>query len=362
MTSNQSTITEEWVLGPENTPFYTKRWAPKDEEPNACILFVHGFAEHIARYDKFFTLLSSPPHSLHITAFDQRGHGRTSHTPLTGDSVEVQRWKKEGKTVKLEKNGKRRTGGWAKALPDIEWFVKRESEVAKGLGKKLFLHGFSMGGAEVLAFATRPHPPPSPETVKLLSGIISGGPLIRQTKPASSIQVKAGSFAAGLGLGNILIPTPMDYSHLSHNDEINELCKSDPFCEQTGSLRGVADMLNGGISLDAPTAWNSWPEDLPLLVYHGGEDNICDPGTAKRFGEKVRAKDKKVEIIEGMYHEVHNELSPTPENLAKTIADWVHARAGSSQPSVVAGTQDQGGIDTAVEEGAQSAAVGQSKL
>jgi len=46
--------------------------------------------------------------------------------------------------VKLEKNAKRVTGGWAKALPDIEWFVKRESEIAKAKGKKVFLSGFSM--------------------------------------------------------------------------------------------------------------------------------------------------------------------------------------------------------------------------
>jgi hypothetical protein len=56
----------------------------------------------------------------------------------------VIQWKKEGKKVKLEKNAKRVTGGWAKALPDIEWFVKRESEVAKAKGKKVFLSGFSM--------------------------------------------------------------------------------------------------------------------------------------------------------------------------------------------------------------------------
>ena len=29
-------------------------------------------------------------------------------------------------------------------MPDIEWFVKRESERATAKGKKLFLHGFSM--------------------------------------------------------------------------------------------------------------------------------------------------------------------------------------------------------------------------
>jgi acylglycerol lipase len=89
-------------------------------------------------------LLAAPPSSLHITAFDQRGHGKTSHDPLTADSPEVVQWKKEGKKVKLEKNAKRVTGGWAKALPDIEWFVKRESEIAKAKGRKVFLSGFSM--------------------------------------------------------------------------------------------------------------------------------------------------------------------------------------------------------------------------
>ncbi|WWD17260.1 hypothetical protein CI109_101698 [Kwoniella shandongensis] len=327
--STAVTTTEEWVLGPENTPFYTKRWHPANEEPKACIIFVHGFAEHIARYDNFFQLLAAPPSSLHITAYDQRGHGRTSQAPLTATSPEVVAWKNEGKTVKLEKNGKRRTGGWGKVFGDMEWFVRRESERAKALGgKKLFLHGFSMGGGQVLAFPTRPSAPPSSETIKLLGGVISGGPLIRQTKPASGIQIKAGSMVAGLGLGSFLIPTPMDYSHLTHDENVCKATAADPFCEQVGSLRGVADMLNGGASLDSPAGWEAWPEDLPLLLYHGGADNICDPNATVRFGEKVRAKDKKVEIIEGMYHEVHNELEPVPSNLAKTITEWVHARAG----------------------------------
>nr|XP_019011139.1 esterase/lipase [Kwoniella pini CBS 10737]OCF49920.1 esterase/lipase [Kwoniella pini CBS 10737] len=336
------TINEEWVLGPEDTPFYTKRWSPKTAEPAAC------FAEHITRYETFFTILSSPPYNLHITAFDQRGHGKTAYEPLIATSSQVVEWKKEGKVVNLAKNTKRRTGGWAKVFPDIEWFVKRESIFAKEKGKKLFLYGFSMGGAEVLAFATRPTAPPSKESVNLLSGVISGGPLIRQTKSASAIQVKAGSFAAGLGLGNMLIPTPMDYNQLSHNQETNDRCKADPFCEQSGSLRGVADMLNGGITLDNSIAWNAWPVDLPLLIYHGEEDMICLPDAAKRFGENAAAKDKKVEIIKGMYHEVHNELSPIPENLAKTIGEWVHAHTSSS--SAITGAQDQ------------STGVGNSKL
>lgn len=94
--------------------------------------------------------MASPPSSLHITAFDQRGHGRTSQEPLTASSDQVKAWRAEGKQVALEKGAKRRTGGWAKALPDIEWFVKRQSQVAKAKGKKLFLHGFSMVGPSSL--------------------------------------------------------------------------------------------------------------------------------------------------------------------------------------------------------------------
>jgi len=104
--------------------------------------FPPGHAEHISRYDHFFRLLAAPPSSIHITAFDQRGFGRTAGDTLSPDSADVKRWKAEGKAVRIDKNGKRKTGGWVKVMPDIEWFVKREKERAGS--KKLFLHGFSM--------------------------------------------------------------------------------------------------------------------------------------------------------------------------------------------------------------------------
>lgn len=56
-------------------------------------------------------------------------------------------------------------------------------------------------------------------------------------------------------------------------------------------------MLNGGMALDTQAAWDSWPKELPLLVWHGDADPICDPAAAKRFGENAAAKDKQVEMI-----------------------------------------------------------------
>lgn len=196
----------------------TSQWTTAD--PKAYVVFVHGFAEHIQRYDDYFRRLAA--HDIHILAFDQRGAGRTSQAPLSAKSSEVEAWKKEGKTVYVQKAQKGvRSGGWLKALPDIEFFVKRESERAQG--KPLFLYGHSMvsssspageadvqGGGLSLGFATRIAGVPAESTLKLLSGVIISGPFIRSTTPQSIVQIKAGTLAANLGLGNFCISAPLD--------------------------------------------------------------------------------------------------------------------------------------------------------
>lgn len=56
-------------------------------------------------------------------------------------------------------------------------------------------------------------------------------------------------------------------------------------------------MLQGGISLDSETAWKAWPKELPLFVWHGEDDQICDAQATKRFGENANAEDKTVELF-----------------------------------------------------------------
>lgn len=199
----------------------------------------------------------------------------------------------------------------------MEFFVKRESERAAAAGRKLFLWGHSMvctrvlrigpyeegqtdeqGGAQTIAFVTRPSAPPCPSTLSLLTGAIISGPLIRQTNPAPSLQVKVGGLAARI-TPNLLISTPLKYEHLSNNPAMNEANRLDqPMCEQYGSVKGVADMLQGGVTLDTPETWARWPKELSLMMYHGGEDQICDPEATKRFFKGVEAPDKYLHIFE----------------------------------------------------------------
>lgn len=113
--------------------------------------------------------------------------------------------------------------------------------------------------------------------------------------------------AASLGLGSFLIPTALKYEvgalsaslhsklkpqDLSHNTESNEKNKNDPLCEQLGSLRGVADMLNLGALLVSAAPLEKFPKDMPLLVYHGEDDNICSVHASREFVHRCRAEDK----------------------------------------------------------------------
>ncbi|GMK55933.1 hypothetical protein CspeluHIS016_0209890 [Cutaneotrichosporon spelunceum] len=328
---NPVTMEDKYVLGNSGTPFYTREYYPTEGTPDAFILFHHGFAEHIGRYDAFFRLLAAAPRNLHITAFDSRGHGKTSQAPLVADAPEIKAWRADGLTVVPEKGQKHRTGGWGRQLPDYEFMIKREAARAHAVGRKLFLYGHSMGGALTLGLCTRgAHGPPAPETLKLLAGVIASGPFIRQTKPSSFLQVKAGMLAASIGLGNVVIPIPLNVKEFTHDVEVQEQTAEDPLCGAYGSLRSISDMISYGASLDTHAAWDAFPEDLPLLIFHGGEDQIADPKSAVRFGDMVVAKDKTTKVLQGLLHEPHNELAPEPSKLADLISNWVHKRTGDA--------------------------------
>ena len=91
----------EWIEGPGKCRFYTRRWTA--DAPVARIVFVHGFVEHIDRYDWAFTRLAS--RGVSVFAYDQRGFGRTAYATST-----------QGIT------------SWSKALPDIDFFVAQEAK------------------------------------------------------------------------------------------------------------------------------------------------------------------------------------------------------------------------------------------
>ncbi|KAJ3503104.1 hypothetical protein NLJ89_g8582 [Agrocybe chaxingu] len=139
-------LTEAWLDGPQSTKFYTRTYTPSSSSPKAALVFVHGFAEHIARYSHFHPLLAEK--GVAVFAYDQRGFGQTAQ-----DS--------KGNKSKTSAYGKT---SWKEQMADIEWALEHVKKTFEGV--PLFLMGHSMGGAEALGFATQGEKSPHASALK----------------------------------------------------------------------------------------------------------------------------------------------------------------------------------------------------
>lgn len=66
--------TDAWLPGFDGTYFYTKLWSCS--EPKAVVIFVHGFADHISRYEGIHDQWAK--RGVTVFAYDRRGFGRTA--------------------------------------------------------------------------------------------------------------------------------------------------------------------------------------------------------------------------------------------------------------------------------------------
>lgn len=140
MSTSKTPYAEHWLQGPQSTSFYTRLYLPSSSSntadatstpptrPKAALIYVHGFVEHVGRYDHLHSYFAD--HGIAVFAFDQRGFGKTAldlEHKSSGSSF--------GKT-----SGKDQ-------LIDTEWAIlhtKEEMEKRGWDGVKLFLMGHSM--------------------------------------------------------------------------------------------------------------------------------------------------------------------------------------------------------------------------
>ena len=77
------------------------------------------------------------------------------------------------------------------------------------------------GGGLALAFGTRTSPPPEPETLALLSGVIASSPLLLQTHPASKLLRYIGGKVSVL-FPHLLFDAPIPVEHWLNNEQAQQ--------------------------------------------------------------------------------------------------------------------------------------------
>jgi len=191
------------------------------------------------------------------------------------------------------------SGPTTQVLADITSFMKTiiPSPVP------LFLMGHSMGGGEVLCYAAQG---PS-EIRKHIRGYLLESPFVdfnAKSKP-SFVTVFFGKLAGKL-LPHRQLTNKLDPKLISRDPEVCQRYTDDDLCHDTGTLEGLAAMLDRTAQLSSGKI--IIPDDAGeggvtrIWIAHGDADGITDYSATKRLVDNLKVKDKEFKSYAGYYH------------------------------------------------------------
>ena len=321
-----TTSTESTFTARDGTKLYSKTWQPSSPS-NIHLVFIHGFSDHINAYYNLFPTLSSSPYNITVHGFDQRGWGRSASA---------------------NKSLYGRTGDTHQVLCDIHDFLCHVSEDIRSANTpgdaRLFLMGHSMGGAESLMYLLS-----DPSTFALSSskntaplpiqGLLVEAPHIGfpAGQEPNGLVVVGGRWAAKL-LPNMQMVQKLDSSAMCRDPKICKDWENDELCHDTGTLRGLAGLLDragylnrygSGITKVQTGMHETLP--CPLWLGHGTGDKVCDFNASKKLYERLFANrqgdaiagQSKFVPYEGGYHKLHAEPDGMGEQFVKDVGEWI---------------------------------------
>ena len=277
------TPTQGILTASDGTPLRTQQWVPAGP-PKALVVITHGHGEHSSRYVHVGAALAAAGYA--AAAYDLRGHGQSGgprgHTPsyaqLMADAQQVFAWA-------------------VGALP----------------APKTFLYGHSMGGQITLAFALERRPP--------VAGVVVSAPWLRLKFVPPAWKVQLGRALRQIWPG-LTLSSGLDKSQpLAHDTAwLNSLPELNLTHTQISARLG-ADMLDHATDVLARAGTFQYP----LLLLHGGDDQIMDPAGSREFYAAAGSADKTLKVYPELYHEIHNEHAAHRAAVLADLVAWLDA-------------------------------------
>ncbi|KAF4982014.1 hypothetical protein FZEAL_2264 [Fusarium zealandicum] len=280
------------------TSLYTKTWTPNGPVV-AKLVIVHGFSDHINWYNDLFRNLASS--GIQVFGFDQRGWGRSFTKPSEmGD-----------------------TGLTSQVIADVAAFLqsKLPSDVP------VFVMGHSMGGGEVLTLAADPQ---YADLVSQVRGWLLEAPFVGFAPEEAPSWLK---ITAGRMVGRLLPRFQLKHSippeTFTRKPEVVELFKQDPLCHDTGTLEGLASLLDRTAALQSGSV-KLGKQVRALWLGHGDVDKAVSYEAAMEYVKNQDVADKTIKTYKGGFHALHVDLCQ--EEFAKDIIDWMLERSRDDGP------------------------------
>jgi alpha-beta hydrolase superfamily lysophospholipase len=254
-------LSDEMTIG----RVYVRRW--RAEQPTRVVVLVHGYGEHIGRYEHVAESLLARGST--VVGPDHVGHGRSD-----GDRA---------------------------LIPSFEPIVDDLRMVVQETRGELplVMIGHSMGGLIATLYAQRYR--------EDLAGLVLSGPSV--------------------GLGSVLeewlaaprLPSdPIDVATLSRDPTVGEAYAADPLVWHGGWKRAT---LEAFVAAENDIAEGPNLAGLPLLYLHGQDDQLVPVDLALPVIERVSGPDREVYVLANTRHEVFNELDKT--ETITLVADFV---------------------------------------
>ena len=261
----------------DNLTLKGQSWIP--QSPKAIALLVHGFGEHMNRYEHVGAFFNKK--GIGLVVYDRRGHGTS----------EGQR----GHFPNLETE-----------LGDI---TQQLDKVIQGHpSTPVFLYGHSQGGNFALNYLLRKKP-------NIKGGIITS-PWLELAEEPPKLLIAIGKF---LHKYFPTLSTKGKVNPLSRDEEVDKKYYADPLVHGNITFRAANETISGG----------EWLLDLrekidfPILLMHGSGDKVTSFAHSEQFYKNTQ-ESIDVKWWEGFYHELHNE--PEQNEVLEYMTNWMEAR------------------------------------
>jgi acylglycerol lipase len=263
------------------TPLFEREWEPEGD-PRAVVVLLHGLGEHSGRYEHVAARFTAA--GLAVCAFDLRGHGRSP--------------------------GLRGATRFEPAVADLAALVQRCGE----RGAPVFVYGHSLGALIAALWLVREPAPPIAGAVLSAIGLHSA--LREQAAKVRAARV------LGRVLPNVRVRSGIDPATLSRDPAVVEAYRADKLVHDTASLGFGLDALEAidEIAASAPRL------AVPLLVIHGGEDQVAYASGARELAALAPSV-TTLHVYDGLFHEIHHE--PERDRVLGDVLAWIESRLGN---------------------------------
>jgi len=275
----------------DGTQLHEQTW-PAQGTPLASVVIVHGYGEHIGRYDETGRALAAAGFS--VRGLDLRGHGQSSGVRGYCDRFD-------------------------QYVDDVDALVTR----ARGESMPVYILAHSFG-ALVAPFYVLAHP-------NSIAGMVLTSPYWKLALAVPAGKVFAGKIASRL-YGKLALPSGLRGADVTRDPEIAAAYDRDPLNNKNATARWFTEASAAQESLVARAAELT----LPVLVVAGEADKIAAAPQARVVFERIGSKDKTLRMLAGQYHEVLNEPKPERDKTVAEIVEWLRAHA-SAQKKAAAG-------------------------